>query len=433
MKTIVSIAKKDILILFRDKGSLFWVIGFPMLYALFIGTVFSGSGGSMSGMKIAVADLDGTEYSQRFVAELDSLSSTRVSVMSRDSAFNEVRRGNYVACVVLKVGFGATRALFGDSASIQIGIDPARQAESGYLRGMLAQTAFTLLQDQYLSAGGIRSELGRLMQNRYAWGNLDSGQYKMATGFLENLAGLMESWQTDTLAIDSAHIPDTSVAAAPRSREIMPLDIVEVTREGARPRSSFEIFFPSALLWALIACAASFAVSIVKERTAGTLLRLRLAPVTRAHILGGKGLACFLSCLAVCLTLLTVGNIIFGVRIGDFVILALALVANAIAFVGMMMLISVLGRTEEAVGGAGWAILLVMAMAGGAMVPSFIMPNWLQTIGSISPVKWGIRAFEAGIWRDYSYSDMMLPVGILLTVGIIGYSLGVAILSRADG
>jgi len=53
-------------------------------------------------------------------------------------------------------------------------------------------------------------------------------------------------------------------------------------------------------------------------------------------------------------------------------------------------------------------------------------------IGSISPVKWGIRAFEAGIWREYTFSEMMLPVGILLGVGTAGYSLGVAILSRSD-
>jgi len=138
MKKIWSMARKDILILLRDKGSAFWVIGFPLLYALFIGTVFSGSGGRMSGMKIAVADQDRSGYSQRFVAELDSLSSTRVSVMSRDSAFSEVRQGNYVACVVLKKGFGATRGVFGETASVEVGIDPGRQTEAGYLRGMLA-------------------------------------------------------------------------------------------------------------------------------------------------------------------------------------------------------------------------------------------------------------------------------------------------------
>jgi len=161
----------------------------------------------------------------------------------------------------------------------------------------------------------------------------------------------METMEADSTAPDSA---DADTATSGESVGIMPLDIVEVTREGARPRSGFEIFFPSALLWALIACAASFAVSIVKERTAGTFLRLRLAPVSRAHILGGKGLACFISCLPVCIVLMAVGNIVLGVRIGEPGILALALLANGLAFVGIMMLISVLGKTEESVGGAGF-------------------------------------------------------------------------------
>ena len=36
---------------------------------------------------------------------------------------------------------------------------------------------------------------------------------------------------------------------------------------------------------------------------------------------------------------------------------------------GVMMLIASLGRTEEAASGAGWAVMMPMAMLGGAMVP----------------------------------------------------------------
>ncbi len=60
---------------------------------------------------------------------------------------------------------------------------------------------------------------------------------------------------------------------------------------------------------------ATFAISIVVERTRGTYLRLRLAPVGRARILAGKGLACFLAALVVCLLLLAFGILIFGVRV----------------------------------------------------------------------------------------------------------------------
>ena len=67
-----------------------------------------------------------------------------------------------------------------------------------------------------------------------------------------------------------------------------------------------------------------------------------------------------------------------------------------------MMLISTLGRTEQSASGAGWAILLVMAMLGGGMVPLFVMPAWMATASNVSPVKWAILALEGALWRGFT-------------------------------
>jgi ABC-2 type transport system permease protein len=422
MKKTWTVARKDLLILLRDKGSLFWVVGFPLLMGLLLGAIFSGTGRPMTGMQVAAVDEDQTELSKTFLARLDSLTAVTITTTSRDSALYLVRTGKRAACVILHKGFGETGGVFGDSAMIEIGIDPARQTEAGYLQGMLAQTAFTLLQEKYFSPQGIKRELAKLQQNSHAWGGLDSTQRGLATGFLSNLAAFMETTAPDT----------TEAGEKAKDKELMPITVTPVTDNRARPRSGFEIFFPAALLWALIGAAASFSVSLVKERTAGTFLRLRIAPIRRAHILAGKGLACLVTCLSVCAVLLMIGNLIFGVRVADFGIIILAMVASSLAFVGIMMCISAMWTTEEAVGGAAWGILLVSSMIGGGMVPSIFMPEWMRTIGSISPVKWGILSFEGGIWRNFTLSEMALPVGILLGIGVVGYTIGVILLIRAD-
>ena len=422
MKKTWTVARKDLLILLRDKGSLFWVVGFPLLMGLLLGAIFSGTGRPMTGMQVAAVDEDQTEFSKTFLARLDSLPAVTITTSSRDSALQLVRTGKRAACVILRKGFGETGGVFGDSAMIEIGIDPARQTEAGYLQGMLAQTAFALLQERYFSSQGIKRELHQLMQDSHAWGGLDSTQKGFATGFLSNLAAFMESTAPDT----------TASAGTGKTKELMPITVTAVTDDRARPRSGFEIFFPAALLWALIGAAATFGVSLVKERTAGTFLRLRIAPIQRAHILAGKGLACFITCLSVCALLLLIGHVILGVRVADFGIIVLAMVACSLAFVGITMFISVLGKTEEAVAGAAWGILLVCSMIGGGMVPSIFMPGWMRAIGSISPVKWGILSFEGGIWRNFTLAEMMLPVGILLGIGVVGYTIGVLILTRAD-
>lgn len=148
-------------------------------------------------------------------------------------------------------------------------------------------------------------------------------------------------------------------------------------------------------------CVASFSISIVIERNQGTFLRLRTSPLTWMQVLAGKGLACFLTSVFVIASLLLAASIMFGVRIGNPLLLIVAVGSAAFCFTGLMMLFSTLGKTEGGVAGAGWGIMMPMAMLGGGMVPLLAMPGWMQTASNFSPVKWGIYALEGAIWRGF--------------------------------
>jgi ABC-2 type transport system permease protein len=174
----------------------------------------------------------------------------------------------------------------------------------------------------------------------------------------------------------------------------------------------------------MIGCAFGFALSLVIERTRGTLTRLQISPVSRAQVLAGKAFACFAALLLVQLLLFGVARAGFGVRPGSLPLLVLACVSLAVGFVGIMMVVSVLGKTEQTVSGLAWAIMLPMSMIGGGMIPLFAMPAWMQTASNISPVKWGILALEGAIWRGFTLADMALPCGILCAVGVVGFTIG---------
>jgi ABC-2 type transport system permease protein len=58
------------------------------------------------------------------------------------------------------------------------------------------------------------------------------------------------------------------------------------------------------------------------------------------------------------------------------------------------------------------------------------MPQFMKSLSILSPVKWGILAMEGAIWRDFSLSEMMLPCGILLGIGIAGVAIGTRLLNR---
>ncbi len=95
-----------------------------------------------------------------------------------------------------------------------------------------------------------------------------------------------------------------------------------------------------------------------------------------------------------------------------------------LGFVGFMMMIAGLGRTEQAAAGAGWAVLMPLTMFGGGMMPQFIMPSWMQMIGNASPVKWAILGMEGALWRGFSITEMLLPCGILLLFGAACFAIG---------
>jgi ABC-2 type transport system permease protein len=155
-----------------------------------------------------------------------------------------------------------------------------------------------------------------------------------------------------------------------------------------------------------------------------------MAPLTDMQVLGGKALACFLMLLAMQSALLALGIFGFGLRVGSPALLLLALVCGSAAFVGIMMFVASLGRTEEGTRGAGFATLMPMALFGGGMLPLFLMPAWMATLSNVSPVKWAVLAVEGAMWRGFGLADMALPCGILLTVGVAGLMLGTRNLKR---
>jgi ABC-2 type transport system permease protein len=117
---------------------------------------------------------------------------------------------------------------------------------------------------------------------------------------------------------------------------------------------------------------------------------------------------------------------------GNWLLFVPAVLCTILCFVGMMMFISTLGRTEQSVGAAGWAILMIMGMIGGAMMPLAFMPTWLRSFSNFSPVKWGIYALEGAVWRNFSFAEMITPCLILLAIGFISFLLGVFILRRQE-
>jgi ABC-2 type transport system permease protein len=324
-----------------------------------------------------------------------------------------------VAYLVLKSGFGARSGFGGPPREIELGIDPSRFAEAEFLKGMVMAESFSGMEDLFKDPQRASEEMRKNLEGLEKAKDLPPEFRKHLQQMLSGLEGVLKK------------VDPKALAGAPK-QEMLKIETQPVARSAAGPRSSFEVTFAQSVLWALLGCVSAFSISVVTERMQGTLLRLRTSPLTWGQIIAGKGLACFLASVGVTVLLLAIAWLFLGVRLDQPLKLALAVVCTSVAFTGIMMFVSTLGKTEQSVAGAGWGIMMPLAMIGGCMVPLIAMPGWMQTASSASPVKWGIVALEGAIWRGFTYEEMLLPCTILLGVGVVFFALGVKLLSRQE-
>ena len=429
MNAILALAAKDLKIMLRDKAGFFFVFFFPLLMAVFFGAIFSGSGssGGMSAITLLVVDEDNSEQSRKFHEAISASDELNVEITDKEDAYQRVRLGQSVAYVVLKEGFGEARErmFWGDPPKIELGVDPARGAEGGLIQGMLTKYAAEGMWELFTDGNIVRKQIGmQLDELRSPTSTPFIGRDTLIM-FLEALDRLMAS---EVLMTDEEEGGGESEGGGNdgfQGFQFLEFETADVIREQVGPQSSYEISFPQGIIWGMIACAAAFGISLVVERTHGTLVRLQTAPISEMQILAGKAVACFTTTAFVCFVLLLIAKLIFGVQPSSLPKLVLAVFSVSIGFVGIMMFLSVLGKTEQSAGGIGWAVLMVMAMSGGGMIPLFAMPPWMQQVANFSPVKWSVLALEGAIWRDFTYAEMMWPCGILLAVGVIFFAIGV--------
>ncbi len=415
MSAILALAMKDLRILVRVKSGLFFTFAWPLVIAILFGVVFSGdSDGRPRRLAVALADEDQSAGSKEFAALLAKSGNFNLRPSTRVEAISLVRKGQLAAALILTKGFGeAGQQMFhGVPPKVEVWIDPSRQAESAMIQGLLFQITMEGFQKKMADTGGMRAGIRKSLEDVDRSG-APSRERASVGRFLRSLDRAL------------GDMPAASSAGG-QAAKWEPLSIeqhdVAIRREGHH--NSFEITFPQGLLWGVLGCAMTFAIGFVSERTYGTLFRLQMAPIGRAHVLAGKALACAAACLVLEATLLAIGRIGFHVVPKSWLLIALAGVSTAVAFVGIMMLVAGVGKTEQAAAGVGWAAMMPLALFGGGMVPLAFMPHWMAQVGVVSPVRWGILAFEGALWRGFSLQEMLLPCGIQLATGVACFLVG---------
>ncbi|HEX4415368.1 MAG TPA: ABC transporter permease [Lacipirellulaceae bacterium] len=436
MRTVFTMAMKDLRLISRDWLGMFFIVGFPVLMGLFFGSMFGSIGDHDAKFTVAVVDEDDSTASRQFVKELTESKNIDVEKMQRTAAMDSVRRGQLVGMIALPKGFGESSGfIVGKAPKLELGVDPSRKAEGAMLQGIILQTIGKSMFGQFQDPAKVRTYIDQLRSDITNREKIPATVAPAVTQLTQSLDLLLAKWE-EKIASDKKEGKKSDTGPEFQLAQVEKIDVAHKAEKGSRDdllahiRSKWDVSFPQAMMWGVLACAAGFAISVVRERKQGTLLRLQVAPVSRTQIVAGKALACFIAVIGV-IALMTVWGMWLGMRPLSLAMVTLAAVSIAVCFVGIMVAMSVIGKSEEAVSGAAWSANMLMAMFGGGMVPLIFMPTFMRTLSSASPVKWSILALEGAIWRDFSLSEMLLPCGLLVAIGVAFFAIGSVVLSRA--
>jgi ABC-2 type transport system permease protein len=186
------------------------------------------------------------------------------------------------------------------------------------------------------------------------------------------------------------------------------------SRENA-PYNGYAHSFAGMGIQFLLFSALNLGIEMLVEREKGLWARLRSAPVSRFLIIGSKVASITLISLMTLLVSFGFAMFMFKVRIEGSVVGFLAVsIACSMMAAGFGLLVAALGNSPKTARGVSTLASLAMVMLGGAWVPTFVFPKWLQNLTVVVPVRWAVDGLDATTWRGLGFASAALPALVLL-------------------
>jgi ABC-2 type transport system permease protein len=414
--------------LLRDRVALALTFVLPIAFFTIFALIFGGTGNpgpsESRPLEMLAVDADQSAVSARLLAALDAQAGMRVATalpdedgetvpLTRDAAARAVRGGKFEAALVIPAGFGANFPAFGAAAiPVELIYDPSNPVVEFAVTGMLQAAAFTAMPDLLFErglqalgelGGGLTAaqreaaeEIRSFLADQGAGAGNDAGAPAAGGGF----GGLV--------AVDSVNVRSLDPPTPGRARQASPMIPYYAAGMG--------VMF---LLFSMTGAAGS----ILQEEESGALERLLMSRASLSRILAAKWLFFAGLGLAQVSLMFIYGNLAFGLPLWTTSYLAGFLVVastTALAASAFGLFLASLCRSRSQLGGLSTIVILIMSAVGGSMVPRFIMPDVMETMGRFTFNGWAMDGFLAVFWNDdptaglaESLAPVLLPVAVM--------------------
>lgn len=425
-RAIAALVRNDLRLFFTDRRAVVIGVLVPILIAAFFGYVFGRTGGNQQDagkVPIAVVDEDRSAVSLAIVNDLSGDAMLDVATLTRAEARDAVRKGTRQAAAIFPPGFGqkSVNALFSgqDKPAVELLVDPSEAMSARLVQGLLAQYSM-----QRISAEAFNGVTGRTATD----GFLQQLEQAESNPRNEELKTLLRSVRRFNELQQAAPTGGETANSGTRSLGMsIPYELTSTPMAAnGTPYNGYAHSFAGMTIQFILFAGIDAGIVLLLLRQRGIWQRLRSAPLSRAEFMLARALATALISALQLTAIYIAAILIFGVRIQGsvpgFIAVALAFCLLNAAF-GLML--ATLGRTASATRGFAIMVMLLLVMLGGAWVPAFVFPRWLQQASMFTPTRWAVDGLDAMTWRGLPISNAVMPTLVLVGCALACFAIAV--------
>ncbi|WP_051972010.1 ABC transporter permease [Massilia sp. 9096] len=364
---------------------------------------------------------DTSTVGARIAAGLKADPNLHVTQMDLAQAEAAVRKGSQAVAIVLPAGFGeaAGTALFArtDKPVIRMMYDPSQPAVLSMVKGMLTQQVM-----QVVSAEMFGGDMGKRLTERSLQQLRQAAQADPRNAALRDILTAVQKFETlpgktgadgQSGAAGGLQLPfttsDQGLSSAP-------------VAEGYNP---YAHAFSGMAVQFILFMAVNMGIAILAQHRTGVWDRLLAAPVSLSQVVLARAASAVIIAFCLLCVIFVVATLAFGVHVSSIPGFIGVAFGFGVLTAGFGLLIAAYGKTPEAARGIAMFVTLIMVMLGGAWVPTFLFPAWVQQLTLVVPTRWALTGLDAVTWRGLGALAAAPSMAALLVFGLACMALAV--------
>ncbi|MDB4655674.1 ABC transporter permease [Flavobacteriales bacterium] len=415
MKLLASI-KKEWLLLVRDKGGLGILFLMPMVLVVVMALVQDAPFRDYQEQQLPVlfVDEDRGVVSQSILLGMGEGNTFRLvdslenKLITAEEATDAINAGKYQIGVIVHEGLSnelhqiVDAQVGGMLAGLIPGDEPTEIVQpdlTPYITLLLDPTTKSTFRSSIRSA--IKQFLSKL-------------EAKM---IVDGLSSKLAEMTGNTPNVDLSSNGIVQVRETTATSKVMAADVAN---------NSTQHNVPAWTVFAMFFIVIPLAGNMVRERTAGTITRLRTMPASMFHFYAGKLLSYSGVGLLQALLMISVGFWLMPhlglakLDLGSGLVpLIYVSIVVGVASTGYGLLIGTLFKTLHQAAIFGMVSVVIMAALGGIWVPLYIMSDTMIFIGHLSPMNWAMEAFNDVFLRGKELTHIIAHTSHLWLFGAV--------------